>query len=101
MQNEVPGLLSRRYSRARMHKGRALLWNTVAAMIVCAASFACAEELTTKAQPFVPSTKYATTRVAGWTVRVNRELLTTKAELGSNALALLAVHLREITNTVP
>ena len=50
---------------------------------------------------FVPSTKYATTRVAGWTVRVNRELLTTQSELGSNALALLALKLREITNTVP
>jgi hypothetical protein len=52
-------------------------------------------------KPFVPSTKYATTRVAGWTVRVNRELLTTQSELGSNALALLVVKLREITNTVP
>ena len=50
---------------------------------------------------FVPSTKYATTRVAGWTVRVNRDLLTTQAELGSNALALLSVKLREITNLVP
>jgi hypothetical protein len=50
---------------------------------------------------FVPSTKYATTRVVGWTVRVNRELLTTQKELGSNALALLAVKLREITNAVP
>jgi hypothetical protein len=52
-------------------------------------------------KPFVPSTKYATTRVAGWTVRVNRELLTSQSELGSNALALLAVKLREITNTIP
>ena len=51
--------------------------------------------------PFTPTTKYATTRVAGWTVRVHRELLTTQSELGSNALALLAVHLRAITNTVP
>ncbi len=52
-------------------------------------------------KPFTLSTKYATTRVAGWTVRVNRELLTTQATLGSNALSLLAVKLREITNTVP
>ena len=34
-------------------------------------------------------------------MRVNRELLTTQSELGSNALQLLAVKLREITNTVP
>src|SRR5205823_286576 len=50
---------------------------------------------------FVPTTKYATTRVAGWTVRVNRELLASQSELGSNALALLKVKLIEITNTVP
>lgn len=56
---------------------------------------------TNSPKPFVPSTKYATTRVAGWTVRVNRELLTTQSALGSNALALLAVKLREITNMVP
>ena len=55
----------------------------------------------TNATSFIPSTKYATTRVAGWTVRVNRELLTTQAELGSNALALLAIKLGEITNAVP
>jgi hypothetical protein len=60
-----------------------------------------AAETNGSARPFVPSTKYATTRVAGWTVRVNRELLTTRVELGSNALALLSVKLREITNTVP
>ena len=52
-------------------------------------------------KPFVPSTKYATTRVVGWTVRVHRELLTSQSDLGSNAIALLAVKLREITNTVP
>ena len=60
-----------------------------------------AAEPTNAAKSFVPTTKYATTRVAGWTVRVNRELLTTQSALGSNALALLAVKLREITNTVP
>lgn len=64
-------------------------------------SFCQAAEPVSRAASFVPSTKYATTRVAGWTVRVNRELLTSQSELGSNALALLAVKLREITNTVP
>ncbi len=59
-----------------------------------------AEAASTK-PPFVSTTNYATTNVAGWTVRVNRELLTTKSELGCNALALLAVHLRGITNVVP
>jgi hypothetical protein len=58
-------------------------------------------ETNSSPRPFVPSTKYATTRVAGWTLRVNRELLTRQDELGSNALALLSVKLREITNTVP
>jgi hypothetical protein len=60
-----------------------------------------AAETNAASKPFVPSTKYATTRIAGWTVRVNRELLTTQSELGSNALALLAVKLREITNAIP
>ncbi len=50
---------------------------------------------------FVPTTKYATTRLVGWSVRVNRELLTTQSELGSNALQLLSLKLREITNAVP
>ena len=67
------------------------IWN-------CGAS---AAETTNAPRPFVPSTKYATTRVAGWTVRVNRELLTTQSELGSNALALLAVHLCGLTNAIP
>jgi len=60
-----------------------------------------AAEATNAPKPFVLTTKYATTRVAGWTVRVNHALLTTQNELGSNALALLAVHLCGITNTVP
>src|SRR5688572_6726741 len=60
-----------------------------------------AQETNAASKPFVPSTKYATTRVAGWTVRVNRELLTTQSELGSNALTLLSMKLREITNTLP
>ena len=67
---------------------------------ICSLSLA-AESTSADKRPFVPSTKYATTRVAGWTVRVNRALLTTQATLGSNALALLAVKLREVTNTVP
>jgi hypothetical protein len=62
---------------------------------------AAAAETKNNFRPFTPSTKYATTRVAGWTVRVHRELLTSQSDLGSNALALLAVKLREITNTVP
>ena len=63
--------------------------------------FETASAETNKPAPFTPSTKYATTRVAGWTVRVHRDLLTSQSELGSNALALLALQLREITNVVP
>ncbi len=62
---------------------------------------ASAAETNRASHSFTPSTKYATTRVAGWTVRVHRELLTSQSALGSNALALLAVKLREITNTIP
>ncbi len=59
------------------------------------------ERITPSTKSFIPSTKYATTRIAGWTVRVNRELLTSQSDLGSNALQLLALKLREITNAVP
>ena len=65
----------------------------------CFSAVAAATNRTSNA--FTPSTKYASTRAAGWTVRVNRELLTTQSELGSDALALLLVKLREITNAVP
>ena len=78
-------------------QGWVLLW----CLMIGVCSFARAVESSNVARPFVPTTKYATTRVVGWTVRVNRELLTTQSELGSNALTLLAVQLRAITNTVP
>lgn len=80
---------------------RVPVWVLLGCLMGGVGSFARAAESTHAAQPFVPTTKYATTRVVGWTVRVNRELLTTQSDLGSNALALLAVKLRDITNTVP
>jgi len=52
-------------------------------------------------KPFVPTTQYPTTNLVGWTVRVNRTLLAEEHVLGSNALALLVVKLRDITNVVP
>jgi len=52
-------------------------------------------------KPFVPTTQYVTTNLAGWTVRVNQALLSEQQTLGSNALALLTAKLQEITNTVP
>jgi hypothetical protein len=63
--------------------------------------FAAANVFAETTNSFVPTTKYATTRVAGFTVRVNRALLTSQAELGSNALALLKEKLIEVPNTVP
>jgi hypothetical protein len=79
---------------------KALLLVAVALSALASLDVTLAAE-TNFARPFVPTTKYAITRVAGFTVRVNRELLTTQAELGSNALALLKVKLIEITNSVP
>ena len=76
-------------------------WVLLGCLMCGVCSFARAAESTHATKPFVPTTKYATTRVVGWTVRVNRELITTQSDLGSNALALLAVKLRDITNTVP
>jgi hypothetical protein len=79
----------------------AWFWASIWILVFGSWSFAHAAESTNSPKPFVPTTKYATTRVAGWPVRVNHALLTSQNELGSNALALLAVKLREITNTVP
>src|SRR5215207_9720030 len=82
-------------------------YSAAALLMVCclasaAVSGAPADDSAARARPaFLPSTKYATTRVVGWTVRVNRELLTTQNALGSNALQLLSLKLREITNSVP
>jgi len=91
----LPGRLAGDLSRRKM---KAFLGNLFVGVALCSVPIISAG---TNSSPFVPSTQYATTRVAGWTVRVNRELLTTQSDLGSNALALLAVKLREITNTVP
>src|SRR2546421_3504157 len=52
-------------------------------------------------KPFVPSSNYVITNVAGWTVRVNQNLLGEKASLGSNALHLLESKLEEIKRTLP
>src|SRR4051812_28860533 len=50
---------------------------------------------------FVPTSQYQQTNLIGWTVLVNKALLAQQRSLGSNALALLAEKLREITNAVP
>src|SRR2546426_5225394 len=52
-------------------------------------------------KPFVPTANYLSTNVAGWTVRVNKELLAEKASLGSDALHLLKSKLEEIKRTIP
>ena len=52
-------------------------------------------------KPFVPSSNYAITKLGGWTVRVNQELLADNAALGSNAIRLLQSKLEEIKGTVP
>ena len=50
---------------------------------------------------FVPTSNYVTTNIAGWAVRVNKELLAKHRTLGSNALHLLNAKLDEIKQTVP
>lgn len=52
-------------------------------------------------RPFVPTTEYETRQVEGWTVRVNRHLLTDRKDLGTPALRLLAEKLRDIRRVVP
>jgi len=60
-----------------------------------------AEPSSLPTKPFVPTANYLSTNVAGWTVRVNRELFADQASLGSNALHLLRTKLQEIKRTIP
>src|SRR5690242_3035665 len=53
------------------------------------------------APDFVPSSQYAERQIAGWNVHVNRELLESRAELGTRALALLDSKLNEICKILP
>lgn len=52
-------------------------------------------------RPAVPTSSYATRRVQGWTVRVNRALLDRGSATGRAALALLDAKLFEIGRVVP
>jgi len=50
---------------------------------------------------FVATEQYEARRVRGWTIRVNRELLTTRRAVGDPALELLDSRLLEIVRAVP
>lgn len=52
-------------------------------------------------KPFVATTQYSDRNVLGWTLKVNHQLLTDDSEVGRQALALIEVKLREITERVP
>jgi hypothetical protein len=52
-------------------------------------------------RPFVPTAEYETRTVEGWTVRVNRHLLSDRKDLGDPALRLLAEKLYDIRRMVP
>src|SRR5213594_1479889 len=60
-----------------------------------------AELNSVRPKPFVPTSGYVTTNVAGWKVRVNEQLLSEQADLGSNALQLLKTKLDEIRLVLP
>lgn len=52
-------------------------------------------------KPFVPTSQYEVRQIEGWQVRVNRELLGPRKDVGDKALALLATKLHEIRERVP
>lgn len=60
-----------------------------------------ASGLAAERKPFVPTASYVERTIAGWPVRVNRELLEARAESGTKALELLALKLAEIRRLVP
>lgn len=51
--------------------------------------------------PYIQTEHYVDRTVAGWVVRVNKDLLTTRAEVGAKALSLLDTKLKEIAGVVP
>jgi hypothetical protein len=53
------------------------------------------------ASTFVRTDQYETRRVRGWTVRVNRDLLTTRRAVGEPALELLDARLLDVSRAVP
>lgn len=96
MQGEISG----RHGHQPGAPGVVWKWLWVIAWVLGIVSMGAAESAA-RNRPFVATSNYTPTNVAGWTVRVNRELLSSQRELGSNALAVLEVHLRGITNVVP
>ena len=54
-----------------------------------------------KKQGFIPTKDYVSRSIQGWTVLVNRSLLTDKADLGKKALDLLDRKLAEVCHTLP
>jgi hypothetical protein len=65
-----------------------------------AALGACASPADVTTQP-IPTSQYEVRALEGWTVRVNRRLLTEQAPLGAEALRVLADKLHEISRVVP
>ena len=71
------------------------------AALACALCFRASAEEPKNPKAFVPTSQYAERTVEGWTVHVNRSLLTDQADLGSRALRLLEVKLYDIEREVP
>jgi hypothetical protein len=78
---------------------------TITALIVaCApALLHAADDPPTENRPKqpIPSSQYSTRDLAGWTVRVNRDLLALHPERARKALELLEAKLQEITRIIP
>lgn len=60
-----------------------------------------AEPSAAAGKPLVATSSYISTNVAGWMVRVNKQLFADQAALGRDALHLLESKLEEIKRTVP
>ena len=73
-----------------------ILWSIIAFTLAIAGSVA-----SEAVKPFVPTSSYVTTNVAGWAIRVNKRLLDSDRTLGSNALQLLERKLLEVKSSVP
>jgi hypothetical protein len=84
-------------TKTAFHRNRrdALAWILVISLV---SPFAVAQS---KTRAFVPTSAYVKRSIQGWTVRVNRNLLSKESDLGKKALDLLDRKLAQVRQTVP
>lgn len=80
---------------------RRVLLNLLSIVLWYSGPSFCQENSPPGRKPFVPTSQYETRAIEGWTIRVNKVLLTDQADLGRRALRLLEIKLFDVSSAVP